>query len=29
MELEQGGVRVALVKAVMRATERAKELAAG
>jgi pyrroline-5-carboxylate reductase len=29
MELEQGGVRVALVKAVMRATERARELAAG
>ena len=29
MELEQGGVRVALVKAVMRATERAKQLAAG
>jgi len=29
MELEQGGVRVALIKAVMRATQRAKELAAG
>jgi pyrroline-5-carboxylate reductase len=29
MELEQGGVRVAFVKAVMRATERAKQLAAG
>jgi len=29
MELEEGGVRVALIKAVMRATERAKQLAAG
>jgi pyrroline-5-carboxylate reductase len=29
LELEEGGLRVTLIKAVMRATERAKELAAG
>jgi pyrroline-5-carboxylate reductase len=29
LELEEGGLRVALIKAVMRATERAKQLAAG
>jgi pyrroline-5-carboxylate reductase len=29
MALEEGGVRVALIKAVMRATERSKQLAAG
>ena len=28
LELEEGGLRVTLIKAVMRATERAKELAA-
>jgi pyrroline-5-carboxylate reductase len=27
--LEEGGLRVTLIKAVMRATQRAKELAAG
>jgi pyrroline-5-carboxylate reductase len=29
LELEEGGLRVTLIKAVMRATERAKQLAAG
>jgi len=29
LELEEGGLRVTLIKAVMRATERARELAAG
>ena len=29
LELEDGGLRVTLIKAVMRATQRAKELAAG
>jgi pyrroline-5-carboxylate reductase len=29
LELEEGGLRVTLIKAVMRATQRAKELAAG
>jgi pyrroline-5-carboxylate reductase len=29
LELEEGGLRVTLIKAVMRATERARQLAAG
>jgi pyrroline-5-carboxylate reductase len=29
LELEEGGLRVTLIKAVKRATQRAKELAAG